>query len=284
MVTARFEGIGTSLRSTGTSGIAARFMVVTLLSGCAAPGAPTGAWKSADARVACDDFARGEVRRLGESVPAALARGALIGLTADLDQISQAVSFQYGADRIGPMVRSGTAPLGASLLGAATLARDAAQTNEEVYAQAIDRCMAPARLVREFGPGDARAATRLEDLADCYMWQRKYADAEPLRREAAAIWTALFGPTDSKVARALDDHAAALRHLHRDLEADSLTARATGIRAELALRKAAQRPADVPRPSKEHPCDSPLNAALFTVCRHAPSVPDIDMPILPASP
>jgi Tetratricopeptide repeat len=144
--------------------------------------------------------------------------------------------------------------------------------------------MAPARLVRELGPGDARVATSLEDLADCYMWQGKYADAEPLRREAAAIWTALFGPTDSKVARALDDHAASLRHLHRDLEADSLNARATRIRTELALRKAARRPADVPRPSKEHPCDSSLNAALFTVCRHAPSAPDIDMPVLAASP
>jgi len=144
--------------------------------------------------------------------------------------------------------------------------------------------MAPARLVREFGPGDARVATSLEDLADCYMWQRKYGDAEPLRREAAAIWTALFGTTDSKVARALDDHAAALRHLHRDVESDALTARATGIRAELAARKAAQRPADVSRPSKEHPCDSPLNVALFTVCRHAPSAPDIDRPVLAASP
>ena len=291
MVTARLAGIGTSLRATGTSGSAALFMVVALLSGCAAPGAPASAWRSGDAqRVACDDFARGEVRRLGESVPAALARGFLIGLAADLDQISEAVSLLHGVGwpeqpwQIGPMVRLGTAPLGASLIGAPTLARDAAQTNEEVYAQAIDRCMAPARLVREFGPGDARVATSLEDLADCYMWQRKYADAEPLRREAAAIWTALFGPTDSKVARALDDHAAALRHLHRDLEADALTARATGIRAELAARKAAQRPADVSRPSKEHPCDSPLNAALFTVCRHAPSALDIDMPVLATSP
>ena len=291
MVTAQLARIGTSLRATGASGSAALFMVVALLSGCAASGAPASAWKSADAhRAACDDFARGEVRRLGESVPLALARGFLIGLALDLDQLSQAVYFRYGADwieqpwQIGPMVRLGTVPLGASLIGAPRLARDAAQTNEEVYAQAIDRCMAPARLVREFGPGDARVATSLEDLADSYMWQRKYADAEPLRREAAAIWTALFGPTDSKVARALDDHAAALRHLHRDLEADALTARATGIRAELAARKAAQRPADVSRPSKEHPCDSPLNAALFTVCRHAPSAPDIDIPVLAARP
>jgi Tetratricopeptide repeat len=291
MVTAQLARIGTSLRATGASGSAKLFMVVALLSGCAASGAPASAWKSADAhRAACDDFARGEVRRLGESVPAALARGFLIGLALALDQLSPAVYFRYGADwieqpwQIGPMVRLGTAPLGASLIGAPRLARDAAQTNEEVYAQAIDRCMAPARLVREFGPGDARVATSLEDLADCYMWQRKYADAEPLRREAAAIWTALFGTTDSKVARALDDHAAALRHLHRDLEADALTARATGIRAELAARKAAQRPADVSRPSKEHPCDSPLNAALFTVCRHAPSTPDIDIPVLAASP
>jgi hypothetical protein len=164
------------------------------------------------------------------------------------------------------------------------LARDAAQTNEEVYVQAIDRCLAPARLVREFGPRDARVATSLEELADCYISQREYAQAEPLRREATAIWTTLFGPTDSKVARALDDHAAALRHLRRDLEADSLNARAAGIRAELAARKAAQRAADIRRPAMEHPCDSPVNAALFTVCRHAPSAPDIDTPVLVAGP
>ena len=76
------------------------------------------------------------------------------------------------------------------------------------------------------------------------MWQRKYAHAEPLRREAAAIWTALFGPTDSKVARALDDHAAALRHLHRDLEADSLTCPG---RRESGLSSPRARPPDDPR-------------------------------------
>jgi hypothetical protein len=127
-------------------------------------------------------------------------------------------------------------------------------------------------------------ATSLEDLADSYMRQREYARAEALRREAAAIWTALFGPTDSKVARALDDHATALRHLHRDLEADTLGARAAAIRAELAARQAAPCPAATRRPSIEPPCASSVHGPLFAVCRQAPPAADTDVPVAVARP
>jgi hypothetical protein len=116
------------------------------------------------------------------------------------------------------------------------------------------------------------------------MWQRKYADAEPLRREVAPIWTALFGPTEAKVARALDDHATALRHLRRTVEADALNARAAGIRAELAARTAAPRPAEIRRPSIERFCASPVPGPLFTVCRETPFATETDVPVIVARP
>jgi Tetratricopeptide repeat len=313
MVTAEVARTWTRRRASATPGIALLFTAIVLTSGCATPRVLVGSGTSVDARPAdCDDFARGEVRRLGEFVPAALAKGFVVGLALDLIQVfsphyypvplfpvfdyyylvpSNYPLSDYNRDsplvirwQAGPALVHGGVPLGASVIGGPMLARDALRTNDEVYAQAVESCGAPARLARQFGPGDARVATSLETLADSYMRQREYAQAEPLRREAAAIWTALFGLTDSKVARALDDHATTLRHLRRHLEADALNARAAGIRAELAARKAAARPAENRRPSIERFCASPVHGPLFTVCREAPLATDTDVPVVAARP
>jgi hypothetical protein len=316
MVTRWFARTGNGLRAFATPGIAVLAAAAFLGSGCAAHGAPVKVLALEDAqRAACEDFARGEVWRLGEFVPAALAKGFLVGLAVDVSQILDLVAISYRGDHLGasierqwmerpwtehqwaerlwpedqrywlpgPAVRFDGAPFPASVVGGPLLARDAARTNDDVYAQAIEKCVAPARLAREFGPGDARVAASLDTLADAYVRQREYARAEPLRREAASIWTALFGPTDSKVARALDDHAAALRGVHRNAEADSLTARAAEIRAKLGAFKA-QPPADGHKPAIRHSCDSPVHAALFTLCRHAPPPPDHDLPVIAARP
>ena len=62
-------------------------------------------------RVACDDFARGGVRPLGESVPAALVRGFLIGLAADLDQIlSASMRLSLNAALFTPCRHAPSAP------------------------------------------------------------------------------------------------------------------------------------------------------------------------------
>lgn len=301
MVTTWFARTGNGLRAFATPGIAVLAAAVLLGSGCATHGAPVKVLAPPDVqRAPCEDFARGEVWRLGEFVPAALAKGFLIGLALDVSQILDFVSISYRGDQWaerlwpeyprterywlpGPAVRFDGAPFPASVVGGPLLARDAARTNDDVYAQAIEKCVAPARLAQEFGPRDARVAASLETLADACMRQREYARAEPLRREAAGIWTALFGPTDSKVARALDDHAAALRGVHRNAEADSLTARAAEIRATLGAFKA-QPPADGKKPAIRHSCDSPVHAALFTLCRHAPPPPDDDLPVIAAKP
>jgi hypothetical protein len=312
MVTGSVGCYRTAPRASVAPRIAALVAGVALLSGCATRGAVVGGAPSEETRrAACDDFARGEVARLGESVPAALAKGFLMGLAWDLDQIiSPAASYFDGSyapglryrvvsvghaasppgddgplavhGRVGP-VRYTLRPVGASVIGGPMLARDAARTNDEVRAQALERCTAPARLAREFGPTDARVATSLEALADAYMRQREPAQAEPLRREVVVIWTALFGPIDSTVARAIDEHAAALRLLHRNVEADSQSARAAAIRAELAARLA-RRPLDIPRRSMPEPCASPAHASVFVMCRHAPPVPDTEASVLVARP
>jgi len=233
----------------------------------------------------CDDFARGEVRRLGESVPGAFLRGALIGLVLDTTRVAGALHGQYGAGGEpfslltepggSPPASSGSGPQSPSLalpwtlLGAPQLARDARRTNEEVYEQAMQTCMAPIRLARELGPRHAQVATSLELLANCYAWQRRYTHAEPLRRQALAIWEAVFGPDDPRVARALEEHATLLRELHRGAEADALSARAAGIRA----RRGSPEPGVPARATTERVevvrCDSSASAVLFVLCRSA---------------
>jgi Tetratricopeptide repeat len=216
----------------------------------------------------CDDFAKGEVRRLGESVPAALGKGFLTGLTIDIRRGSESpyVSPMHASSNDLSGVFLGTAAPLFAVFGAVQRAQDAERTNEEVYGQAIRTCTEPAFLAQTFGPRDARVATSLEVLADCYMRQGKYAKAEPLRREAAAIWEAVFGPFDSTVARALDDHAIVLRDLHRAEEADTLSSRAAFIRIQLAS-PVTHVTAETPKPSGKPLCDSPVHAALFVRCR-----------------
>jgi len=126
--------------------------------------------------------------------------------------------------------------------------------------------MAPVRLAEEFGHKDARVATSLELLADCYGWQRRYAQAEPLRREAVAIWEDVFGPNAQRVARALDEHARVLRLLHRGEEADSLGQRAAMIRAQPHQDTVSAVSATSGHASNVF-CDSPFGPTLFVVCR-----------------
>src|SRR5262245_38097900 len=71
--------------------------------GCASPRVPAGTNQTMMEiqHATCDDFARGEVRRLGESVPAAIARGVVIGVAIDLSWALEAV--QYGASLPEPV-------------------------------------------------------------------------------------------------------------------------------------------------------------------------------------
>jgi hypothetical protein len=256
--------------------------VVTVLtaaffvSSCATYRAPAASQTTAAEaqRATCDDFAQAEVKRLGEFVPAALARGFFIGLALDVSWATEASHVGYSAWPREPIADwppipatppAGSLPLVSWAVGGSQLARDAERTNEDVYQQAIDTCMAPARLAAEFGRRDARVAIGLEMLADCYAWQHRYALAEPLRREAVAIWEGVFGAGSQRVARALDEHARLLRQLRRSEEADALSYRADAIRAR--VRHETSTVAVTLEHALTFSCDPPFSATLFLVCR-----------------
>jgi tetratricopeptide repeat protein len=264
----------------GTGSIAL-LMVAFFVSNCAAYRTPVSRQTVAEARRAtCDDFARAEVKRLGESVPAALAKGFFIGLSLDLLWVAEALYVGYGERPLQPLPAPPSPrglPLASWAIGVSQLPRDAGRTNEEVYQQAVEICMAPVRLTSEFGRQDARVATSLEVLADCYTWQHRYALAEPLRREAITIWEGVFRPDDQRVARALDEHARVLRLLHRDEEAGSESQRAAMIRAQINReRERAPRTAEEHAPSVS--CGFPLSATLFVVCRDTPRGQNVGTP------
>jgi len=219
------------------------------------------------------------VKRLGESVPFSLVKGTVIGLARDVYVAAATIHPRAGADdRTVPSLAEERSALPVpndlawgllpwSVLGGAQLARDAARTNHDVYEQAIETCLAPIRLARERGPTDVHVAISLERLATGYGWQHDYPQAEPLRRQALAIWETVLNPNDPRVATALEDYATVLQQLHREAEAGPFLARAAALRAQVGPRvpdlPVVSRPAGRPR------CDSPVSVALFVVCRDA---------------
>ena len=73
------------------------------------------------------------------------------------------------------------------------------------------------------------AAHNLNNLAEVYQSQGKYAEAEPLYRRALAIYQKVLGPEDPFVARSLGNYAILLRKTNRGAEAARLEARAKAI-------------------------------------------------------
>jgi Tetratricopeptide repeat len=227
----------------------------------------------------CDEFARGEVKRLGESVPLALVKGTVIGFALDVSTVGATLHPHVGADdRTVPSFlverSSQQGPndpargfLGSSVVGGPQLARDAARTNDDVYAQAIQTCLAPSRLARQLGATNVHVATSLERLATGYAFQHDYARAEPLQRQALAIWETILNPNDPRVATALEDYATVLRQLHREAEARPFLARAAALRAQVGLRL--PDPPAVTRAASHPRCDSSVTAVLFVLCRGA---------------
>ena len=263
-------------------------MAAFFASSCAAYRTPVSHQAVAEAqRTTCEDFAQAEVKRLGESVPGALAKGFFTGLALDVSWTLGSLHMPPGSIPPGPFPNEpplpglpprGAVPLVSWAVGGSQLARDAEQTNKEVYKQAMETCMAPARLAEEFGRQHARVASSLELLADCYGWQRRYALAEPLRREAITIWEGVFRPDDQRVARALDEHARVLRLLHRDGEADSESQRAVLIRAQIN-RESSRTLSATEEHAPSFSCDAPFGATLFVVCRGVPRERNTGMPL-----
>jgi tetratricopeptide (TPR) repeat protein len=69
----------------------------------------------------------------------------------------------------------------------------------------------------------------LKGLAEVYLAQRRYAEAEPLLMRALEIQEKALGPDHSQVATILLDYASLLRKQHRQREAATLQKRAKNI-------------------------------------------------------
>jgi tetratricopeptide (TPR) repeat protein len=75
-------------------------------------------------------------------------------------------------------------------------------------------------------------ATSLNNLAELFRDQGKYAKAEPLYQRSLAIREKTLGPEHSYVAQSLENYAALLRETGRDDRAAEMESRAKAIRAK----------------------------------------------------
>ncbi len=75
-------------------------------------------------------------------------------------------------------------------------------------------------------------AINLNNLAELYRAQGRYAEAEPLYQRALAICEKVLGLEHPAVATSLQNYAALLRETGRTEEADEMEARAKAIRAK----------------------------------------------------
>jgi len=88
-------------------------------------------------------------------------------------------------------------------------------------------------LLREkaLGPDHLHVAWSLNGLADLYLKQGQYAQAEPLYKRSLAIREKAFGPDHPDVAQSLESLAKLYRATDRAKEAEVLEKRAAAIRA-----------------------------------------------------
>ncbi len=85
---------------------------------------------------------------------------------------------------------------------------------------------------KALGPEHPDVAKSLNNLAGLYYDQGRYAEAEPLYQRALAIVEKALGPEHPHVATSLQNYAALLRETGRTEEADEMEARAKAIRAK----------------------------------------------------
>lgn len=72
----------------------------------------------------------------------------------------------------------------------------------------------------------------LNNLAELYRNQGKYADAEPLYRQSLAIWEKVLGPDHPDVATSLNNLALLYRAQGKYVEAEPLYKRSLAIREQ----------------------------------------------------
>ena len=74
-------------------------------------------------------------------------------------------------------------------------------------------------------------AACLHNLAQLYLRQHRYAQAEPLYKRALAIWEKTLRPDHPQIGDTLEEYTQLLRETKRTSEAEAMMARATEILA-----------------------------------------------------
>ncbi|MCH6577531.1 MAG: tetratricopeptide repeat protein, partial [Proteobacteria bacterium] len=97
------------------------------------------------------------------------------------------------------------------------------------YPEAEKQLVGALKEAEEFGPQDPRLATSLNNLAELYRAQGRYAEAEPLYKRALAIDEKALGPEHPDVATNLNNLAALYDDQGRYAEAEPLHKRALAI-------------------------------------------------------
>ena len=98
------------------------------------------------------------------------------------------------------------------------------------YAQAEKLFLAALKEAEQFGEQDPRFAASLNNLAELYRAQGKYAQAEPLYQRALAIWEKALGPEHPNVAAGLSNLAGLYDAQGKYAQAEPLYQRALAIR------------------------------------------------------
>ena len=81
----------------------------------------------------------------------------------------------------------------------------------------------------KLGPTDARLATSLNNLANCYRQQGKLSDAEPMYLRALEVKTKQAGPFSNDLIGIMDNYAKMLRAAGREKEAEKMEQKSRAI-------------------------------------------------------
>ncbi len=101
------------------------------------------------------------------------------------------------------------------------------------FAEAHKQINIALKATRAFGTQDPRYATTLNNLAELYRAQGRYAEAEPLYRRSLGIREKALGPVHTDIVKSLDNYAALLRMAGREAQATRMERRADIIRSKL---------------------------------------------------
>jgi len=109
------------------------------------------------------------------------------------------------------------------------LAAGAKAHQEGRYSDAVNSFQVAAKDAEAFGPQDPRLAISLNNLAELYRLQGKYAEAEPLYKRSLAIREKALGPAHPDVANSLNNLALLYRLRGMYAEAEPLSKRSLAI-------------------------------------------------------